>query len=283
MSIDTKALQSFQKYLYTFDFHRMRIGYLYGTFTPDNKVKVEYIYEPVQDTTGASFVLPDDPKIDAVEAISAMLGFRRVGWIFAHPPREERFNFSCAEVMSAAEQQLEAADGIADTPYVTMKVTLNVDTNELSVDGWQVSNQCMEMVAEGAIHVSPNLGYCAVNPTFTAYVEGRPAKEIDNDFFLTRVPIVQHSSELICTFPTANREGEVQTRDDLKAQLKKVGKEGWTLQTLLADFQLLLFLTSNEFLDLASDLPALCRSVKDPSVPVDEGYQVIIRSLAGIE
>ena len=261
----------------------MRIGYLYGTFTPDNKAKVEYIYEPLQETSGATFTLLEDPKGEAVEAISAMLGFRRVGWIFAHPPREDRFNFSCAEIISSAEQQLEAADGIADTPYVTMKVTLNVDTNELSVDGWQVSKQCMEMVAEGAIQVSPNLGFCAVNPTFTAYVEGRPAKEIDNDFFLTRVPIVQHTSELVCSFPKANREGEVQTRDDLKAQLLKAGKEGWTLQTLLADFQLLLFLVSNEFLDLATDLPALCRSVRDPSEPVGEGYQVIIRSLAGIE
>lgn len=48
---------------------------------------------------------------------------RKVGWIFAHPPREEGFLFSSAEVITAATLQLEAADGINDTPFVTVKVS----------------------------------------------------------------------------------------------------------------------------------------------------------------
>lgn len=47
----------------------------------------------------------------------------KVGWIFAHPPREEGFLFSSSEVISAATLQLEAADGINDTPFVTVKVS----------------------------------------------------------------------------------------------------------------------------------------------------------------
>lgn len=47
----------------------------------------------------------------------------KVGWIFAHPPREEGFLFSSAEVITAATLQLEAADGVNDTPFVTVKVS----------------------------------------------------------------------------------------------------------------------------------------------------------------
>ena len=42
----------------------------------------------------------------------------------------------------------------------------------------QVSQQCMEMVAEGVISPCKHLGHVAVNPTFTAIVEGREAKEV---------------------------------------------------------------------------------------------------------
>lgn len=51
---------------------------------------------------------------------------KKVGWIFAHPPREEGFLFSSAEVITAATLQLEAADGVNDTPFVTVKVCVRV-------------------------------------------------------------------------------------------------------------------------------------------------------------
>lgn len=76
--------------------------------------------------------------------MATLLGVRRVGWVIAHPPREEGFflsGYHClthdclqlmdggvrvlgvgAEVITAAELQLEAADGIADTPFVTVSV-----------------------------------------------------------------------------------------------------------------------------------------------------------------
>lgn len=87
------------------------------------------------------------------------------------------FHFSGAEAIFAAEQQLEAAQGIEDTPFVTMKLTID-ETNQIMVEAFQVSKQCMEMVAEGVLAPSKNLGHCSVNPTFTAIVEGREAKEV---------------------------------------------------------------------------------------------------------
>jgi hypothetical protein len=39
-----------------------RIGYLYGKFLEDKSAKVEFIYEPPQETTDVSFELLEDPK-----------------------------------------------------------------------------------------------------------------------------------------------------------------------------------------------------------------------------
>ena len=50
---------------------------------------------------------------------------------------------------------------------------------------------------------------------------------------------------------------------------------------LLADFQLLLFLT--DYLGPKDDLPLICRSICDRDVPLDEGYSLLLRSIAGIE
>ncbi len=51
-----------------------------------------------------------------MDALCAALGMVKVGWIFAHPLREDKFNFSGQEVIEAAEQMLEAAQGVEDTP-----------------------------------------------------------------------------------------------------------------------------------------------------------------------
>ena len=245
-------------------------------------VRVEFIYEPPQNNTDVSIELPDDPLADTVDNLAKQLGVQKVGWIFAHPLREEKFHFSASEVIEAAEQQLIAAEGINETPFVTVKVTLDAKTGMPIAEGFQVSKQAMEMAAEGAIEVHPsNLGMSKVNDTFTAYVEHRPTKEVDNDFFLMRVPIGAYESEVFLSdFPRLNRLGTMQSREDLKKQLNRAGKQGWSFQALLADFQLLLFLT--QFLDAKDDLPMICKSAMDQNIPIDEGHSLIIRSLAGL-
>lgn len=67
--------------------------------------------------------------------------------------------------------------------------------------------------------------------------------------FLNTVPIEEHSSvRFMHEFPRANREGVVQTSDDMKRQLGRAGTRGFSYIDLLSDFHLLLFLTS--FLDM---------------------------------
>ncbi|CAM9988152.1 unnamed protein product, partial [Choristocarpus tenellus] len=97
-----------------------------------------------------------------------------------------------------------------------------------------------------------NPGSCSIPETFTAVVEMKEAKEVDTSMFLSTVPIEQHdSARFVHDFPRANREGVVQTWNDVKRQLGRAGSQGFTYVDLLSDFHLLLFLT--QFLDMVSE------------------------------
>lgn len=72
---------------------------------------------------------------------------------------------------------MESVGGLDDTTFVTIKVTIN-EKNEMEAEAYQISKQCVEMVAEGALQVSKDLGMSEVNDTFTAYVEGKPTKQV---------------------------------------------------------------------------------------------------------
>jgi nuclear protein localization protein 4 homolog len=62
---------------------------------------------------------------------------------------------------------------------------------------------------------------------------------------------------------------------------RRAGKQGWSFIDMLADFNLLLFLSN--FLDIEHDMPNVCRAIMDRAVPLDEGYMLLIRSLAGMD
>ena len=296
VSLDEAVADEFHNYMCTVDYQCMRVGFLYGKFLEDNSVHVDFIYEPPQSTTDTTFELLEDPRIDTVEALASMLGRRRVGWIFAHPTREDGFFLSGAEVIEASEQQLLAAGDIAETPFVTVKYTINTK-NEAQADAFQISKQGMEMAAEHVLQLSPNLGMCGINPTFTAIVDiknaaqkttnqgrGLPASEVETATFIagTGVPIKRHKPDtLISLFPRCNR-AIMQAGEDLKRQISKVGQKGWTLLDLLSDFHVLLYLASSGVLSMEDDMPHICKAVVDRT-PIGEGHTLLIRSLAGLD
>jgi nuclear protein localization family protein 4 len=307
VSLDVPSIADFQAYLQRFAFQRKRFGFLYGKFVHETsevtssndpnatdqdetakptKVLVEAIYEPpqtVDNEAAEGFVALDDEREDTVNQIAALLGLQKVGWIFGHETREKGFTLSAAEVIMAAEFQLEAADGVNETPFVTVTVYPTPD-GTVSVEAFQVSQQCMAMVAEGALEVGPNPKECVVNETFTAIQEGKESKTVENNFFLCVVPIVQHTSDVfIAEFPRANRDldDRTQSHDEMKKHLQRSGTAGWTFVDRLADFNLLIYLSA--YLDLNADFPKLCASIVDRNVPLDDGYKLIIKSMAGME
>merc|ERR1712194_152396 len=231
------------------------------------------------------FIMLEDPDEERVDNLAKLLGYKKVGWIYGHPPREKGHIMSAAEIIMAAEFQLEAADGVKPTPFVTVKVTVADDGKNISFEAFQVSLQCMEMVSEEALEVNlEDPKVCSVNDTFTAVVEARNVKKVETNFFLTLVPIVQHvNDKLVYQFPKANREdyGERQSPEEMKKQLSKSGSQGWDFIDLLSDFHLLLFLS--RMLDEKSDIPTICASVADRDVPLPDGYKIIITSMAGID
>ncbi|GMH53060.1 hypothetical protein TrRE_jg1454, partial [Triparma retinervis] len=84
-----------------------RYGYLYGSYLSDNKVRVDFIYEPQQGVGSGGFemISGSEEEEERVGALAEALGVKKVGWIFGHPPREEGFVFSSEEVIMAAEMQ----------------------------------------------------------------------------------------------------------------------------------------------------------------------------------
>lgn len=321
VSLDSPAIGDFQAYCAQFAFQRKRFGFLYGKFVPADpddaaaaeqekdkmdwgsssdtnepkkkvpmKAIVEAIYEPPQEVDSEAaegFVPLDDPNEEKVDQLAGMLGLQKVGWIFNHAPREDGFVMNAAEIIMAAEYQLEAAQGVEETPFVTVKCTLGKDGN-VSVEGFQVSQQCMAMVAEEALEIDTNPGFSKVNETFTAIQEGKESKTVENNFFLTVVPITTHTSEtFVSKFPVANRDGlssadRKPSKSELKKQLSKSGTAGWTMIDLLSDFHLLLYL-AEAGLDINGDLPQICTSVINKEVPLDDGYKILIKSIAGLE
>jgi len=314
VSMESGEANGFQSYLREFGFQRGRMGYLYGRYEDAEdasedkkkekeghaaddhkppvapgarKVIVECIYEPPQSYDAESDTIDplDDPDGDErVPILAAHLGLERVGWIFGHAPREEGFQLSSHEILTAAELQLEAAGGLEkSTPFVTIKVTVGPDGNAV-VDAFQVSRQCMEMVAEGALDVHPTRpGYCKVVDTFTAVMEGKNSDEVENNFFLAVVPIGRHVSDVyVQQFPRANRDGQPQTHDAMRRQLSKSGTRGWEFIDLLADFSLLLYLC--EFQGVGSDImQKICASVINRKVPLDDGYKIMLAGMAGMD
>jgi nuclear protein localization protein 4 homolog len=279
------------------------------------KVVVETIYEPPQqvDATAAEgFVLLDDEREAVVEEIARLLGLTKVGWIIAHEAREAGYVLSAAEVIMAAELQLEAAGGVEPTPFVTVTVAVRpppstatsstndgTDAGVVSVEAFQVSQQCMAMVAEEALLVSGLDGpkVCRVSDTFTAIQEGKESKTVENSFFITLVPIAQHNSELlVADFPKLNRDLDDRTpsHNELKRSLQKAsttggggstsggGGGGWTFVDRLADFNLLIYLA--QFLDVSADFPKICAAIVNrDKVALDDGYKILIKSMAGMD
>ena len=136
----------------------------------------------------------------------------------------------------------------------------------------------------GALAPDPDdAAACLVHETFTAIVGGKRAANVNTNFFLCNVPVKQHTSATFAaTFPKENRMIP-QTRDDLKVVLNKAKSTGAKLGDALADFGALLFLMGFPQIFDSQFMPAVCASVVDRTLPLDEGYGLILYSFAGMD
>lgn len=106
-------------------------------------------------------------------------------------------------------------------------------------------------------------------------VAGKDVGEVDNDFFLCPVNILDHQGTLKCGFPVENRI-VAQRKQDLKNILRTDRNRNY--HEKLADFHLLLYLGNK--LD-RSDLSKICQCIRE-NKPILDGYRFMIESLPDI-
>jgi len=280
VSFDANAANVFQTYVnYTLGFKQVRFGWLYGTRDEENKARVEAIYEPEQEGSEEDVdVLEETQEDHNADCIASAFGLTRIGCIISTPKDERDFTLSAKEVARIARLQ---------SKYGNTFVTAVVSTFEDEDDNWQVSFEAFQL-SDLAIRIYERgwfSGKCGVDEngeemkgvsklTNEVMVERKDVFDVDNDFFLVTVPILDHQGAISTSFPVENRLHPIQTVDDLREALRKEKPYAERLK----DFHLLLFLAKH--LDI-NDLVSIA-SASHGGEEIPEGYRLIIDCLAGI-
>jgi len=170
-----------------------RIGFLYGTYekienTDDAntiplgiRAKIQAIYEPPQKNSTNKVSLEDNAQISKVDSMAKILGLSRIGWILSDLLVEDGTNgtvknirndkthlLSAEETITAASFQLQhpnpcrMSEGHYGSKFVTIVCSGDED-NQVSFKGYQVTNQCMDLVSSRVIVPtvdSAALAYC---------------------------------------------------------------------------------------------------------------------------
>ncbi|KAL5712755.1 hypothetical protein ACHQM5_014895 [Ranunculus cassubicifolius] len=279
VSFDRDAANAFQQYVNEFlAFGVKRGGFMYGTVSEEGKVGVDFIYEPPQQGMEEGLVLlrnVDEEK--CVEAIAAGLGMRRVGFIFTQTISQNKkdYTMSNAEVLQAAE--LHGESGLKEWVTAVVKLEVNEEGGaDVHFEAFQMSDMCVRLFKEDWFETDcgeefdPKLSRMKKE----VVVGSKDVKEVDNDFFLVVVKILDHQGPLSTTFPIENRSTPVTMRA-LKTHLDRTKNLPFVKR--IADFHVMLLLSS--FLDPNADIPALAECVQT-GTSVPEGYQLLIESMA---
>lgn len=264
-----------------------RGGWLYGRYElhPEvplgMKAVVCAIYEPPQESSKDTLKLLPDPKEEVVEEIAANLGLRRVGWIFTDliPMSGGKVKcfrgvdthfLSAQEIITAAHYQnifpnkcKQTDDGVFGSKFVTVCVTGNKE-NEIHMEGYQVSNQCMAMVRDEILvptKDAPELGY-VIESSDEKYVPDVFFKEMDkykNEIKKVGRPLpVEY---LLIDVPVSSPLQPLATFSILGADRKNFPVENRLLESSLQDFnsfaQYMAQFRSAEFLTAVSDIHVL--------------------------
>lgn len=303
LSFDTEAANAFQLYVReALAFSVQRGGFMYGRVGDGGEVLVDFIYEPPQEGTRDSLrLLRDAEEEKRVASIAEGLGMEWVGFIFSQSlggggegaaPRD--YTLSGAELRQAAA--LHAESGSPSFALAIVKLTPGGGGEEdgggggeleVHFEAFQLSDQCVRLYKDGWFvgdggggDESP--GGAAAPPPSPLNVSRMKAPvvlmrkdvtEVDNDFFLVPVSILDHQGSLSTAFPVENRVTTANA-DSLRQHLQRL--QGKPYVRRISDFHLLLFLS--RFLDAATDVPQLAAAVRTQG-PVPDGYQLIIDSL----
>eukprot|EP00051_Salpingoeca_urceolata_P028882 m.488302 g.488302 ORF g.488302 m.488302 type:complete len:596 (+) comp25702_c0_seq1:203-1990(+) len=289
-----------------------RVGFLYGTYEPMDswvplglQANVVAIYEPPQLSDENGFEFLDDPNADKVDQMAAALGLQKVGWIYTDLVQEEsgvahtRFVsddnalLSAPEIMQAATFQNQHPNVVErkynysqkyGSKFVTVVVSGD-ENNQVSLNGFQASNQCMALVRDSVVLPSPhNCGEMIIKPStdeqFVPDVFYREKDEYGNEVqkdakvsfrveYLTircecGAPKDRHDPTFTVpgkAFVIENREriGEMQNMASLSQHFKQPG----SFLAKMSDFHLQTYMATDDvFSGLKELLPVLYKAIK---------------------
>ncbi|XP_008196487.1 nuclear protein localization protein 4 homolog [Tribolium castaneum] len=298
-----------------------RIGFLYGNYEIHNDVplgiraNVVAIYEPPQESSRDSIHLLRDDKEEIVEELAQNLGLRRVGWIFTDLIPEDvqkgtvkhlrhiNSHFLSAEecIMAGHFQNMYpnpcrfASGGYFGSKIVTVCVTGD-KTNQVHMEGYQVSNQCMALVRDNCLlptKDAPELGYVRESSD-KQFVPDVYYKEKDNygnevsrlgrplpvEYLLLDVPAstpVTPTYTFNCDpskqpFPVENRfiDGEIQDFNALNQYLSQFTSNEFF--TAINDFHLLLYIATMDMLPMKEYMGPLLHALRNRDAAAAEEW-----------
>lgn len=290
-----------------------RIGFLYGYYERHTgvplgiKANVLAIYEPPQESTAnyVKLTLPDKNE-QAVEQLARKLGLERVGWIFIdlisqdaakgtvkHFRNVDNYFLTAQECIMAGYYQTIyqnicklSNDGYFGSKFVTVIVTGDIE-NQIHMEGYQVSNQCMALVRDGCLvptKDAPELAYVK-ETTKEQYVPDvfftekdkfnneikQIARLLPIEYLLIDVPVSTpkdqkytfNSNLKVKPFTIENRaiQGHIQDFTSLSGYLSQFKNEDGFLDAI-KDFHLLVYLSTMDMISFKNDLDELLRAIK---------------------
>ncbi|CAH8329210.1 unnamed protein product [Eruca vesicaria subsp. sativa] len=279
VSFDRDCANAFQHYVNeSLAFAVKRGGFMYGSVSEGGEVEVNFVYEPPQQGMEDRLILMRDAEEEKrVDAIALGLGMRRVGFIFNQTVTQDKkeYTLSNVEVLLAAE--LHAESELKEWVTAVVKLEINEDGGaDVHFEAFQMSDMCVRLFREGwfETEIGPEDDPKLSKMKKEVVVGVKDLKEVDNDFFLVVIKILDHQGPLTCTFPIENRNIETTMRA-LKTHMDRARSLPFVKR--ISDFHLLLFVA--RFLDVGSDVPALAECVRLQS-NVPEGYELLIDSMA---
>jgi len=278
LSFDRDAANAFQHYVHeSLAFSVKRGGFMYGTVNEEGEVMVDFIYEPPQHGTEESLLLLRDPDEEKrVETLATGLGMRKIGFIFTQTVSQNKRDYTLSNVEIRQAAELHAESGFEGWATAIVKLEVNEGGGaDVHFEAFQLSDQCVKLFKEGCfVDNVPDLDPKLSRMSKDVVILGKDTRDVDNDFFLVLVKILDHQGPLSTSFPIENRTPPPSLQQ-LKAHLDRSKNASYVKR--ISDFHLLFFLSN--YFDLNTDVPQLAEAVRLQS-PVADGYQLIIESLA---